>query len=827
MNVEKEVMPVSGLYENWFLDYASYVILERAVPALEDGLKPVQRRILHAMKQMDDGRYHKVANIVGQAMQYHPHGDASIYEALVNLGQKGLLIDTQGNWGDIRTGDSAAAARYIEARLTPFAKEVLFNAELTEWQLSYDGRKKEPVVLPVKFPLILFLGVEGIAVGLSTNILPHNFCELIEASIEVLKGKKPMIYPDFPTGGLMDVSQYKGDGKGDRIRLRAEIEIVDKKTLAIRSVPYGVTTERLIDSILKANDKGKIKIKQIIDNTAEEVEILVKLHGDVSPEVTIDALYAFTDCEKTLYPNYWVLHEGKPVNLSVSDILQISTARTKELLRRELELAKQHLQEKILFASLERIFIENRIYRKIENAETWEEVIDIIRKGLKPYAKEFYREITDEDIVQLTEIKIKRISKYDLDKANEQLRAYGKELEEVENNLANLTRYAINYFKNLLKTYGKGQERKTQITVFGEIKATEVVANNQKLYVNRKEGFVGYGLKKDEYVCDCSDIDDIIVFLQDGTCVVKKIEEKDFVGQNILHVAVFRKGDKRMVYNMVYRDGKTGAAYVKRFQVLSVIRDRKYNLTQGTPGSEVLYLSANPNGEAEKIRVQLTQSCRAKNKIFEFDFAELAIKGRDSKGNLLTKYPVKKITKISEGVSTLDDPKYWYDPLTGEVNMDGRGQYLGQLPQDARLIAVYQEGTYEVRGIEEDKRRYDERSLRAIAPLDDDTIVTVIYYHAKRKEYLIKRFAIETSTLDRRISFLPDGEGHELVFVSLSPSVSADVTYKGKDKQSKTFLFELDEIAEVKSYRAVGDPFPVQDILEVKEVKQEASDEEE
>ncbi|GIV40455.1 MAG: DNA topoisomerase IV subunit A [Thermonema sp.] len=827
MNTEKDVVPVAGLYENWFLDYASYVILERAVPALEDGLKPVQRRILHAMKQMDDGRYHKVANIVGQAMQYHPHGDASIYEALVNLGQKGLLIDTQGNWGDIRTGDSAAAARYIEARLTPFAKEVLFNAELTEWQLSYDGRKKEPVTLPVKFPLILFLGVEGIAVGLSTTILPHNFCELIEASIDVLKGKKPVLYPDFPTGGLMDVSQYTGEGKGDRIRLRADIEIVDKKTLAIRSVPYGVTTGRLIDSILKANDKGKIKIKQIIDNTAEEVEILVKLTGEVSPEVTMDALYAFTDCEKTLYPNYWVLHEGKPVNLSVSDILRLSTERTKELLRRELELAKQRLQEKILFASLERIFIENRIYRKIENAETWEAVIETIRKGLKPYAKEFYREITDEDIVRLTEIKIKRISKYDLDKADEQLRAYRKELEEVEDNLAHLTRYAVNYFKNLLKTYGKGQERKTQITVFGEIKATEVVANNQKLYVNRQEGFIGYGLKKDEYVCDCSDIDDIIVFREDGKCLVTKIGEKVFVGKDILHVAVFRKGDKRMVYNLIYRDGKSGTSYAKRFQVLAVTRDREYDLTQGTPGSKVLYFTANPNGEAERVKVQLTQSCRAKNKIFEFDFAGLAIKGRNSKGNILTKYPVKKITKISEGVSTLGDPEYWYDPLTGEVNMDGRGQYLGKLPQDAQLIAVYQDGTYEVRTIEEDKRRYDERSLLVIAPFNEQTTVTAIYYHAKRKEYLIKRFGIETSTLERRFSFLPDGEGHELIFASLSPSVSAEVTYKGKDKKTKTFVFELDEICEPKSYRVVGEPFPVQDILEVKEVRQEVSEEEE
>lgn len=812
----KPVVPVAGLYENWFLDYASYVILERAVPALEDGLKPVQRRILYAMQQMDDGRYHKVANIVGQAMQYHPHGDASIYEALVNLGQKSLLIDTQGNWGDIRTGDGAAAARYIEARLTPFAREVLFNAQLTEWQLSYDGRKKEPVTLPVKFPLILFLGVEGIAVGLSTSILPHNFCELIEASIRVLEGKPIELYPDFPTGGLMDVSQYSDGGKGSRIRLRANIEIADKKTLIIRSVPYGVTTGRLIDSIIKANEKGKIKIKQIIDNTAEEVEIVVKLHPEASPEVTMDALYAFTDCEKNLYPSYWVLLEGKPVQLTASEILRISTGRTKELLRRELEFKRQQLLEKILFASLERIFIENRIYRKIEHAETWQEVIETIHKGLKPYIKDFYRPITEEDILQLTEIKIKRISRYDLSKAEEQLQVWRRELEEVEQHLQQLTRYAIQYFRHLLKTYGKGQERQTRMLTFGEIKASEVVANNQKLYINREEGFIGYGLKKDEYICDCSDIDDVIVFRNDGKWLVCRISEKVFVGKGIVHAAVFRKNDKRMVYNVVYRDGKTGIAYAKRFQVLAVTRDKEYDLTQGTQGSRLLYFSANPNGEAEKLQIQLTQGCRAKNKSFDFDFASLAIKGRESKGNILTRYPIKRIQKIAEGVSTLADPEYWYDPLSGEINMEGRGSYLGQLSQESRIIAVYHDGSYEVRSLEEDRRRYDAQSLLCIAPLSPDTVVTIIYHHHKRAEQLIKRFRIETSALDRRIGFLPEGEGHRILFASLLSGLSAEVSYIDKYNKQKQFVFELDEIAEIKHYRLVGDPFPVQHILSIR-----------
>jgi topoisomerase-4 subunit A len=619
--------PVSGMYKDWFLDYASYVILERAVPAIEDGLKPVQRRILHAMKEMDDGRFNKVANIIGQSMQYHPHGDASIGDAIVNIGQKELLIETQGNWGDMRTGDRAAAARYIEARLSKFALEVVFNPQTTNWQLSYDGRKREPITLPMKFPLLLAQGVEGIAVGLSTKILPHNFIELIEGSIEILNGNKANILPDFITGGMADFTEYNQGLRGGKVKVRARIEEEDSKTLLIKEIPYGTTTDSLIDSILKANDKGKIKIKKVVDNTAKDVEIAIQLAPGVSPDVTIDALYAFTDCEVSISPNACVIVKDSPVFITVNEILEYNTKQTKQLLKLELEIRKAELLEKLLFSSLEKIFIENRIYRDIEECTTWAAVLVAIDKGLDPYKPDFYREIVQEDLIRLTEIKIKRISKFDAFKADELMKRLQDELKEVNYHLRNLTEFAINYYQNLLTKYGKGRERKTEIRTFDTIEATVVAANNAKLYVNRADGFVGSGLKKDEFVADCSDLDDIIVIRKDGVCMVSKIQEKNFMGKDILHVAIFRKGDERMVYNFIYLDGESGRTMVKRFQVLAVTRDKEYDLTKGTKGTKHMYLTANPNGEAEIITIFLTQGAKARVKVFDFDFATIEIKG--------------------------------------------------------------------------------------------------------------------------------------------------------------------------------------------------------
>jgi len=634
---------ISKVYENWFLDYASYVILERAVPYINDGLKPVQRRILHAMRSMDDGRFHKVANVIGQSMQFHPHGDASIGDALVNIGQKDLLIETQGNWGDIRTGDSAAAPRYIEARLSKFALEVVFNPQTTEWQKSYDGRKKEPVTLPAKFPLLLAQGTEGIAVGLATKIMPHNFCEILAASIAVLQDEQINIYPDFLTGGMIDVSNYKGGMRGGKIRVRSNIEIRNRKLLAVVDIPYGTTTVGLIDSILKANDTGKIKIKKVIDNTAKDVEILVELHPGIEPEATIDALYAFTNCEMSISPNTCVIIEDKPHFLDVNELLKISTLRTKELLRQELEIRKHELLEKLLYGSLERIFIENRIYRDIEECTTWEDVLATIDKGLDPYKKEFYREITTEDILRLTEIKIKRISKYDSFKADEIVKSLEKELTEVEKNLRNLNKYAIRFFENLLKKYGQGRERRTEISEFDTIRASEVAINNVKLYVERTQGFMGYGLKKEEEICECSDIDDVIAFTEDGKYYIKKIDEKVYVGKDIIHIGIFNESAKNHTYNVVYRDGDTGTAYVKRFKVDAVIRDKEYDLTKGSPKSKILYFSVNAEEETEILTVKLSSNCKAKNKTFEYNFGDIEIKGKTAQGNILTKYPVRKV----------------------------------------------------------------------------------------------------------------------------------------------------------------------------------------
>lgn len=827
-------IPVTGMYKDWFLDYASYVILERAVPAIEDGLKPVQRRILHAMKEMDDGRFNKVANIIGQSMQYHPHGDASIGDAIVNLGQKDLLIETQGNWGDIRTGDSAAAARYIEARLSKFALEVVFNPQTTEWQLSYDGRKREPVTLPVKFPLLLAQGVEGIAVGLSTKILPHNIIELIEGSIQILNGERTNILPDFPTGGLADFSEYNEGLRGGRIKVRARIEEEDNKTLLIKDIPFGTTTNSLIESIIKANDKGKIKIKKVVDNTAKDVEIQIQLAPGQSPDMTIDALYAFTDCEVSISPNACVIIEDKPIFLSVNDILEYNTKQTKALLKRELEIRKAELMEKLLFSSLEKIFIENRIYRDIEECETWDAVIETIDRGLDPFKPDFYREITTEDIVRLTEIKIKRISKFDAFKADELMRKLQDELKEVNYNLKHLTEYAIKYYQNLLTKYGKGRERKTEIRTFDTIEATVVAANNAKLYVNRADGFVGYGLKKDEFVCDCSDLDDIIVFRRDGKCVVTKIQEKGFVGKDIIHVAVFRKGDERMVYNLIYLDGTSGKAMVKRFQVLAVTRDREYDLTKGTKGSKVLYMTANPNGEAEIITVYLTQGAKARIKVFDFDFSTIEIKGRAAGGNILTKYPLRKIQLKMEGVSTLGGLDIYYDSAIGRLNTDQRGRKIGNFLGEDRIIVFYKNGDYELTTFEL-TNRYEANNVLLIEKFDQEKVFSAIYYDGTSKIHFVKRFLIETTTLNKKFNVISDHKQSTLVVISSDKQPQVKVLLeKGKEKEEVEY--DLDMLIDIKGWKSIGNKLSSHKVLDVKlltntpekqELKQEENPEDE
>ncbi|GAB2773143.1 DNA gyrase/topoisomerase IV subunit A [Rhabdobacter roseus] len=808
-------VPVSGLYESWFLDYASYVILERAVPAIEDGLKPVQRRIMHALNEMDDGRFNKVANVIGSTMQYHPHGDASINDAIVNLGQKELLMDTQGNWGDIRTGDSAAAPRYIEVRLSRFSREVVFNPDTTTWQLSYDGRKREPVTLPVKFPLLLALGVEGIAVGLSTKILPHNFCELMEASIDILKGKPVTIYPDFQTGGYIDVSNYNDGHRGGKVRIRARIEEEDKKMLVIRDIPYGTTTTSLIDSIIKANDSGKIKIKRVVDNTAAEVEIQIHLAPGVSPDITMDALYAFTECEASISPNACIIIEDKPHFVGVTEILRYNTQQTVQLLQRELEIKRLALLEKILHGSLEKIFIENRIYRDIEECETFEAVIKTIDKGLEPFKPQFYREITEEDILTLTEIRIKRISKYDGFKAEELMRKWEAELAETEENLAHITRFAIDYFKDLLKKYGKGRERRTVIRAFNQISANVVAANNQKLYVNRADGFIGYGLKKDEYVMDCSDIDDIIVFRRDGKCLVTKVQEKIFVGKDIIHCAVFLKNDERQVYNLVYLDGKSGVSYVKRFQVTAVTRDREYDLTQGTPRSKITYFTANDNGEAEVITVNLTAQSSAKVKQFDFNFADLLIKNRSAMGNILTKYPVRKITLKQAGVSTLGGVDMWYNPTIGRLNRDERGTYLGNFEAKDLILVIYKDGSYELTNFDL-TNHYEPNEIVLLRKFVPERVITAVYYDGGQKLHYIKRFTIETSTVDKKFVFISDAKGSKLLLASTDrhPRLEVKVQKSAKDPvASEQYLVE--EIVEVRGWRAMGNKLAGEKIKEV------------
>ena len=794
---------VHGQYKNWFLDYASYVILERAVPAIEDGLKPVQRRILHAMKEMDDGRLNKAANIIGQTMQYHPHGDASIQDALVNLGQKNLLVDTQGNWGDVRTGDDAAAARYIEARLSKFALEVAFNPKTTEWQLSYDGRKKEPVTLPMKFPLLLAQGADGIAVGLSTKILPHNFNELIDASIKYLRGKKFELLPDFLTGGMIDAGAYNDGKRGGRIRCRAHIEEIDKKNIVIRDVPYGVTTTQLMDSIVKANDQGKIKIKKVTDNTAAEVEINVELAPGISPDITIDALYAFTACEVSIAPNACVIVDNRPVFIGVSDLLRISTDKTRDLLQRELEIRLDELEAKWHYTSLEKIFFEEKIYKELEKKhETWELVIESIDKAFKPFRKLLKRDVTREDILKLTEKPVRRIYRLDIDELIDQIRGIEKEIADTQHHLSNLTDYAVSYFEGLRDRYGKDRQRRTEIRPFDVIQARQVVIANAKLYVNRSEGFVGTGLKKEEFVCDCSDLDDIIAFTRRGIMKVFRAGDKVYVGKDIIHVAVCNKTDARMTYNMIYTDGATGTSYAKRFNVTGITRDKDYDLTKGADRSKVNYFSVNPNGEAEVLSIVLSPNCSARNKVFEFYFEELDIKGRSVLGNQVTKYPIKNVKFKEAGRSTLGARKIWFDDTLGRLNTEERGQYLGSFEAEDRLLVFFQDGSYELRDTELNQR-FDADLIVLIEKFDPKRLITAIYLEHEKQQFNVKRFKIETTTLNNRFQFIREAEGNYLESVTTADKPVVLIK-AGRGAQARETKVKLHDFVEVMGWKAMG-----------------------
>ncbi|MDP3944358.1 MAG: DNA gyrase/topoisomerase IV subunit A [Lutibacter sp.] len=806
---QETITKVTGMYKDWFLDYASYVILERAVPGLKDGFKPVQRRIMHSMKDLDDGRYNKVANVVGHTMQYHPHGDASISDALVQLGQKELLIDMQGNWGNILTGDRAAAARYIEARLSKFALEVVFNPKTTDWQSSYDGRKKEPIDLPVKFPLLLAQGAEGIAVGLSTKILPHNFNELIDASIKHLKGKPFTLIPDFLTGGIADVSNYHDGKRGGKIRVRAKIGQLDKKTLVITEIPFGTTTSTLIDSILKANEKGTIKIRQIEDNTAANVEILVHLPNGISPDKTIDALYAFTSCENPISPLCCVIDDNKPVFIGVSEILIRSTNHTVELLKLELEIQLNELDEQWHFASLERIFIENRIYRDIEDQSTWEGVIKAIDEGLKPHIKHLKRPITEEDIVRLTEIRIKKISKFDIDKAKQYIESLEEKIEEVKKHLANIIEFAIDYFKNLKLKYGKGKERLTEIRLFDDIIASKVVMRNTKLYVNKEEGFVGTSLKKDEYVDDCADIDDVIVFRRDGAMLVTKVDAKTFVGKDIIHVAVFKKDDTRTVYNMIYRDGKNGPSYIKRFNVTGVTRDKEYDLTAGNKGSQVLYFTENPNGEAETITINLRATGSVKKLKWDIDFSDLAIKGRSSRGNIVTKHPIKKIELKSEGVSTLKPRKIWFDETVQRLNADKRGELLGEFKPEDRLLIINQKGI--IKTIKPELSTHFDSDMIVLEKWIPEKPISVIYYDGDKEKYFVKRFMIDNPNKEEL--FISEHPKSQLEIVATDFRPMAEILFSKRNLEPVQLNFE--EFIAIKGIKAQGNQLTADKIKQV------------
>lgn len=810
-----KIVHLSGMYKDWFLDYASYVILERAVPHLHDGLKPVQRRILHAMKRLDDGRYNKVANIIGYTMQYHPHGDASIGDALVQIGQKDLLIDAQGNWGNVLTGDGAAASRYIEARLSKFALDVVFNPKTTEWKKSYDGRNNEPVTLPVKFPLLLAQGVEGIAVGLASKILPHNFNELIDAAIAYLKGKNFEIYPDFLTGGIADFSKYNEGIRGGSIKIRAKIEKEDKKTLKITELPFSKTTQSLIDSILKANEKGKIKIRKIDDNTAENVEILIHLPAGTSPDQTIDALYAFTDCEISISPNSCVIENSKPIFIGVSEMLKNSADNTVELLKKELQIKKHELQEAWHLTSLEKIFIENRIYHDIEECETWESVIKTIDKGLEPFKKILLREVTEEDIVKLTEIKIKRITKFDLKKADEYIHGLEEEIKEVQNHLDHIIEYAINYYKQIRKKYGDGRDRKTEIRNLDSIAATQVVVANRKLYVNREEGFIGTGLKKDEYVSECSDIDEVIVFIRDGKYIITKADDKVFVGKDIIHVAVFKRNDDRTIYNIIYRDGLNGAIMIKRCAIKGITRDKDYNISKGTKGSKILYMTVNPNGEAEIVKIYLRPRPRLKKPIFEFEFSELAIKGRQSMGNILTKYAIHKIVLKDEGISTLGDRKIWFEEEVLRLNADGRGNYLGEFHGDDKILVVTKSGNYRLSTY--DLMNHFEDEVMIVEKYRQEKIFSAVYYDADLEYYYIKRFIIDP--IDKPTSFIGENEESRLIKLTEVEYPRLEVSFGGKHKNRENDIIEVAEFIGVKSYKARGKRLSNYEVKVVKELE--------
>ncbi|HEX2532459.1 MAG TPA: DNA gyrase/topoisomerase IV subunit A [Chitinophagaceae bacterium] len=794
---------INGQYKTWFLDYASYVILERAVPAIEDGLKPVQRRILHAMKEMDDGRFNKVANIIGQTMQYHPHGDASIGDALVNMGQKDLLVDTQGNWGDVRTGDDAAAARYIEGRLSKFALEVVFNPKTTNWQLSYDGRKNEPVTLPVKFPLLLAQGAEGIAVGLATKILPHNFQEICDAAIKFLKGRKFSLYPDFLTGAMVDVTDYNDGKRGGRIKVRAHIEELDKKSLLIKSVPYGVTTSQLIDSIVKANDAGKIKIKKVTDNTAAEVELQVDLAPGISADITIDALYKFTDCEISISPNTCVIIDNKPQFLGASDLLRVSVENTRNLLQQELEIKLNELQEKWHYTSLEKIFFEEKIYKELEKKhETWDKVIEAIGKAFQPFAPKLRRPISREDILKLTEKPVRRIYKLDIDELNAQIRGLEGEIKQVKHDLANLTDYAVAYYEGLLKKYGKGRERKTEIQVFEVIEAKQVAIANTRLYLNRSEGFIGTSLKKDEFLCECSDLDDIIVFTKRGVMKVVKVQDKVFIGKDILHAAIFRKNDERTTYNMIYVDGESGTTFAKRFNVTGITRDKDYDLTKGSDKSKVHYFSVNPNGEAEVVRIILSPNCTARNKEFEFFFEEIEIKSRNSIGNQVTKYPVRSVKFKEAGVATLGSIRLWFDDKFGRLNHDGKGIDLGDFDAEDRVLVIYADGTYEITD-QELTQRFKPEEVMLVEKYDPERVITAVYLDQEKYQYNVKRFRIETNTIRNRFLFIKEGKGNQLEAVSTEDEPIL-IVQTGKGSQVRKAKFKIARMVDVMGWKAVG-----------------------
>ncbi|MGV8095694.1 MAG: DNA gyrase/topoisomerase IV subunit A [Mangrovibacterium sp.] len=819
-----QITYLSGMYQNWFLDYASYVILERAVPYVNDGLKPVQRRILHAMREMDDGRYNKVANIIGQTMMYHPHGDASIGDALVQLGQKDLLIDTQGNWGNILTGDSAAAPRYIEARLSKFALDVVFNPKTTKWQLSYDGRNREPITLPVKFPLLLAQGVEGIAVGLASKILPHNFIELIDASVACLKGEDFELYPDFPTGGAIDILKYNDGLRGGVVKVRAKIEKQDAKTLVITELPYGRTTSTLIESIIKANDKNKIKIKRIDDNTSDRVEILVHLASGVSSDKTIDALYAFTDCEISVSPNACIIENDKPLFLGVKDILKKNTSQTVFLLKLELEIRKEELQESLHFASLEKIFIEERIYKDkgFEQSENMDEAVAHVDKRLEPWKPKLIREVTREDILKLMEIRMVRILKFNSDKAEEYIQSLYEEIEQIEYHIAHIIEYAINYFERIKAKYGKGKERKTEIRSFDNIVAAKVAVANEKLYIDREEGFMGTSLKKAEYVCDCSDMDDVIVFRKDGTYFITKVTDKAFIGKNIEHLTVFKKNDNRTIYNVVYRDGRQGNFYMKRFAVTGVTRDKEYDVTRGTPGSRIWYFSANPNGEAEVLRVTLKPRARMKRLMFETDFGNLAIKGRDAMGNILTKFEIHRIVLKEKGISTLGGRKIWFDPDVLRLNSDGRGNFLGEFQGEDQILVMYKNGEYQLYNF--DLSNHFDPDILSIEKYRPGKVISAVYYDAEQAYFYVKRFEIEEIS-GKRIGFIGEHSENKLISVTWLSYPRLEIQFGGKNAEREAEIVEVADFIGIKSYKARGKRLTNYEVKNIQELEPVIRDE--